>query len=165
MAWSVPETWLAAVEVAAAAHGVAEDAIRAQSRGRGYKPPPAVARARQCALYLTVLVSDCGYAELARHVGFHRDTVHSHCMEMQAHADVDRVELASERLEALVRQRLAAGMRSAAARLRARLEQMEADAAFAEASIVASSDSVPTFNRQVGGSVENILSLPARRRA
>lgn len=158
MAWGIEEAWPAAVVVAAAAHGVSEDALRAPSRGRGYKPPPRVATARKSALYLTVLVTGCGYAELAAHLGFHKDTVHSHCKEMERQADVDRVELASERLERLVRQRLIAGRRSAIELLEARIEELRA----AEA-IAASSDDTSALIRQDAPDHANVIELPKKR--
>jgi hypothetical protein len=94
--WPLGPAWDAAVHVCALAHRIAPEAIRAESRGRGPKPPSEVRLPKKLAIYLAFSLSGCQYAALARHVGLHKDTVHSHCGDI-------RDEIATDaRLETLV---------------------------------------------------------------
>lgn len=116
--------WNAATAVAAAAYGVSEDVLKAESRGRGPRPPRAAWEAKKMAVHLAVLVSGCGYAELAATIGFHRDTIASHCAEMRGR-DSDSAEVSSEALEALTRARLERKMVDDVAAARAHLEALQ----------------------------------------
>jgi hypothetical protein len=87
-----------AATAAASAYDVNPAAITAPSRGRGYKPPAEVAAAKKLALWLTVASTSCGYAELGRAIGLHRDTVCSHCADVRAETLDDDVEDLAEAL-------------------------------------------------------------------
>lgn len=77
--WPLAVAWDAAVQASAAAYQVPPEAVSAESRGRGPRPPEAVREPRKLAVYIAVSLSGCDYAVLGRHVGLHKDTVASHC--------------------------------------------------------------------------------------
>lgn len=77
--WSLSSAWDCAVEVTAMAYGITPQELHAPSRGRGPRPPKSAWEPKKVAVHLTVVITDCGYAELGRHLGLHRDTVASHC--------------------------------------------------------------------------------------
>lgn len=169
--WGVAETWTAAVEVTAAIYGVDEAVLRAESRGRGPRPPRSVWEAKKMAVYLAVLVSGCDRAELGRLIGFHRDTIASQCAEMQGATDADSGELLSLSLERIVRSRLEGRALAQVASDRARLAMLEETTRelVTVLRIDASSDSHPTkspgFIRQEGDHGDVIELAPKRRAA
>lgn len=77
--WPLDAAWRAAVQVTEGTFGLTPGAITAPSRGRGPRPPAEVREPKKLAIYLANSLADCDYAALARHVGLHKDTVHSHC--------------------------------------------------------------------------------------
>ncbi len=109
MAAPIADAWEAAVEVTAAAYRVDPAILKAASRGRGPKPPGHAIEAKKVAVYLAVVLAGCGYADLARHIGYHRDTVCSHCAEMRAAANDDEIEQRFEELRGAALVRLSVG--------------------------------------------------------
>ncbi len=107
--------WDAAVAVTSAAYGVGPDEIDTPTRGRGPRPPQRIWEAKKMAVHLAVLVSGCAYTDLARRLGYHRDTVTSHCASMReamaSDADLEELSNGLER---------AARLRAASQRLTAR---------------------------------------------
>jgi hypothetical protein len=95
----LPKAREAAVEVSAAAFRVDPSLISAESRGRGPKPPKHVSEAKKVAVYITVALSGCPYAEVARFIGYHRDTVCSHCADVRLATDDVEFE---QRLQELI---------------------------------------------------------------
>lgn len=81
--WDIGEAWDVAVTVTAAAYGIAPEMLRAESRGRGPRPPKEAWLPKKMAVHLTVVLSGSDYAELARLTGLHRDTVASHCASVR----------------------------------------------------------------------------------
>lgn len=105
--WSIAEAWATASDVTAAAYGVGVELLRAESRGRGPRPPREAWEAKKVAVYLAVVLSDCDYAELGRLIGLHKDTVSSHCAAVRNSVlDSDMAETSAQALEALARGRL-----------------------------------------------------------
>lgn len=109
--WPVADAWKAAVEVTASSYGVDAELLRAESRGRGPKPPEKARWPKKLAVYLTVALSGCQYVALAQHLALHKDTIASHCDSVREACAVD-VEL-EERVDALM---LLAATRLGAAR-------------------------------------------------
>lgn len=107
--WPLDAAWDAATEVTAAAYGVQAQMLRAPSRGRGPRPPAEIWSAKKMAVHLTVVLADCDYSALSRHIALHKDTVASHCAAVrQAVArDFDTGAL-SEALEGAAHVRLQA---------------------------------------------------------
>ena len=106
--WPIGEAWEAASDVAATAYRIEPELLRAASRGRGPRPPARCHEAKKMAVHLAVIVSGCSYAELARHMGFHKSTIAIHCHRMRAGVLMDdHDEISAEALETLVRARLA----------------------------------------------------------
>lgn len=139
------------------AYGVDAASLDLDSRGRGSRPPEDARAPRKMALHLAVLASGCSYAALAAHIGYHRDTVTSACIDVRdAISADDDAELNSRRLEALVRANLAANGRGAIAVARARLATLEA---LYESDPDPSSDSFPTFIRHETGDHENVITM------
>lgn len=81
--WEIGQAWDMAVTVTAAAYGIAPEILRAESRGRGPRPPKDAWLPKKMAVHLTVVLSGSDYAELARLTGLHRDTVASHCASIR----------------------------------------------------------------------------------
>ncbi len=105
--WAMDTCWRAAVAVTGAVYDVPGDLILADSRGRGPRPPQRVWEAKKMAVHLAVILSGCRYAQLARTIGYHRDTVTSHCEDMRGAVMADPVvERLAEALEAAARFRL-----------------------------------------------------------
>jgi hypothetical protein len=95
--WPMDAAWDAAVEVCAVGYGVAVDVIRAESRGRGPRPPRDTWQAKKMAVHLTVSLTNCDYAALGRAVGLHKDTIASHCAGIrEAMAEDEAVERHSD---------------------------------------------------------------------
>ncbi len=100
--------WEAAAQVTASAFSLAPDQVAAASRGRGPRPPECVWLARKLAVHIAVVVTECDYAALGRHIGLHRDTVASHCASVrQLLGDDPELEALSEGLELGARRRIA----------------------------------------------------------
>lgn len=97
---SIAVAWETAVALCAATWGVTPDAIAAESRGRGPRPPEAVREPKKVAIYLAVTLADCQYTQLATVIGLHKDTVASHCDDIRNRC-ADDVEF-EEQVEALV---------------------------------------------------------------
>lgn len=118
--WPVAEAWDAAVEVTAVVYGVSALVIRAESRGRGPRPPREVWEAKRMAVHVAVGLSNCDYAALGRHIGLHKDTISTHCAKA-------REACAGEEETAAIGEML---MATASTRLRALnpIEAMRADA-------------------------------------
>ena len=166
--WGVAETWDAAVEVAASVYGVDQAPLRAQSRGRGPRPPRSAWAAKKMAVHLTVLVCGCERAELGRLIGFHRDTIASHCAEMQDATDADTGELLSLALERIVRGRLESRAIAQLAADRARLAMLE-ETTRELVSVLQSTDARPTKTmgviRPEHDHADVIALAPSRRSA
>lgn len=125
--WPIRPTWRAAVEVTATAYWVDQSDLLAPSRGRGPRPPERIWEAKKMAVHLTVLVSACSYAALAREIGFHKDTITSQCADMRDRVlDDDAMEAKSAALEALIRWQLQSVARERVDSLRAQLALLEA---------------------------------------
>lgn len=97
--WPLSQAWTAVLSVTATAYALDIEALGAPSRGRGPRPPKTVWEARKVAVYLVVVLSDQNHAAVARHIGFHRDTVNSHCLAMRE-AVLDDLDM-EERVGAL----------------------------------------------------------------
>lgn len=123
---SIQAAWEAAVAVTANAYGVDAELIRAQSRGRGPRPPSEIWEPRKMAVHLAIIIADCSYASLGRVIGLHRDTVASHCAEMRDHILGEaRAETASVALEKLARARLSTEVVQRIDAMRAQLAMLE----------------------------------------
>lgn len=156
--WPVAETWRTAVEVTAQTYGLDPEELRRESRGRGPRPPEHTWEAKKMAIHVTVLVADCSYAELARRIGFHKDTVCSHCAEMRDRVLMDdAMEAKSSAVEQMVRFRLLNLARQRVDVVRAQLALLEA--ATAELGEVhalgASSVDQPSFHPTISVSSRN----------
>lgn len=102
--------WHAAVDVTASAYGLDVRHLLAESRGRGPRPPEEIWQAKKMAVHLAILLSGRSYSALAREIGFHRDTVCSHCAWMrEARISDHRIEELANSLETSARLRLASG--------------------------------------------------------
>lgn len=93
------------MEVVGAAYRVDPAIIRADSRGRGPKPPAHAIEAKKVAIFITVALCDCSYALLAKTIGYHKDTVCSHCDEVRRMCDDDAIEAEVDRLIGLAAKR------------------------------------------------------------
>jgi hypothetical protein len=85
-AFTIAAAWRAAVFVTARAYDVRSEVLGAlgrPGRGGGSCTPRAYWDVRKVAVYVAVLTADCAYAELARVLGMHRDTVTSQCEELR----------------------------------------------------------------------------------
>lgn len=78
--------------VTAATYGVGPELLLAESRGRGPRPPEQAREPKKIAVFIAVVLADCEYIQLARHVGLHKDTIASHCAEIRALSEDDRRE-------------------------------------------------------------------------
>lgn len=123
--WDPAQTWDICTQVVSAQYGIDVAMIRAPSRGRGPRPLGKVWWPKKMAVYLTVLVSGCDRAELGRLIGLHRDTVASHCADMQKNTDEDTGELVSMALERIVRARLERNAMERLGAERARFSMLE----------------------------------------
>lgn len=162
--WPPPAAWAASVEVVSRIYGVERELLTAASRGRGPRPPARVWDAKKMAVYVTVLVSGCDRAELGRLLGYHKDTIATHCAEAERATDTDTGELLSLALERMVRSRLEADAIAEIAARRAGLAMLEETTR--ELMTVLSSDDQPTkstpFNRRIPGA-EKIVELSKMR--
>lgn len=173
---NITEAWNAAVEVVAGAYRVETAILKAESRGRGPRPPQHVWEAKKLAVYIAVAASNCDYAELARHIGLHRDTVTSHCAGVRERcADETAFEIRAEALIAATLHRLSrpaiepgpvteeqvtlAAMWSA---LEARMQRMEALLEKIAAHPTKSDDFAAHPTRAADH--ENVIKIPARGR-
>jgi hypothetical protein len=149
--WPVLVAWEEAVRTTAAAYGIEPELLRAESRGRGPKPPERAREPKKMAVHLAVVLADCSYAELGRAIGYHKDTIAGHCAEVrEAVLHDDGAETAAAALERLARGRLELAslqrIDSARAHL-AMLEQAAIDLVSVQSA--ASTFSQPSFIRQV----------------
>lgn len=154
--WSMAQAWAASVEVTAAAYDADPRDVAVQSRGRGPRPFKKVWEARKIAVYLAVVLSDCGYAELGRLIGLHRDTVASHCADVREAADVDRDEVSLVALEAMARGRLGQFDRQRIDAMRAQLALLENVTGDLPLRTI-SSDSRPTLHPTDFGPHETVI--------
>lgn len=105
---SIRAAWSAAAEVSAVAYGVQVEQIMAESRGRGPRPVSEVWPAKRMAVHLAIHLSGASYSALSREIGFHRDTVCSHCAGMrEARIEDHQLDELANALEAAARVRLA----------------------------------------------------------
>lgn len=112
---TICEAWDASVEVTAAAFAVDPELLRAESRGRGPRPPRAAWMAKKMAVHLAIVLAGCDYIALARLLRLHKDTVSSHCAAIRdACAGDDDFEQLSLSLEVCARLRIDFGVRRAA---------------------------------------------------
>jgi hypothetical protein len=81
--WPVAKAWAVAVEVVATSYGLDPEVLRAESRGRGPRPPEDAREPKKIAVFLAVALSNCAYAALARHISLHKDTIASHCDDVR----------------------------------------------------------------------------------
>lgn len=123
------EAWAAATAAVASAYGVEAELLRAESRGRGPRPPARVREPKKLAMHLTVVLSGCSYAELGQATGHHKDTVASHCEDVRGAilAD-DAVEAAAAQVEGLARAHLELRARTHAQAARGFASALEAAA-------------------------------------
>jgi hypothetical protein len=126
-AFTLQAAWQAAVAVTASAYDVNARVLGSLGRpGRrgGACTPPSYWPARKAAVYVAVLTADCTYAELARLLGLHRDTVTSQCEELRLAVIEDpMLERRLEVLEQRARARLARELLSIFGDLRRAIEQ------------------------------------------
>lgn len=174
--WDIQAAWDAATAVTAMAFDVPAEIIAAPSRGRGPRPPRNVWTAKKMAVHLAVIIADCDYASLGRHLGLHRDTVASHCADMrEASGESDLNEVSAVALERLARFRLQSLAAQRLEGLRAQMAMMEATLcelnALGSAGLPAlsgalfSSDDHPTFHPTIPEDHGNVIAmaLPGRR--
>lgn len=81
--WGIEQTWEAVAIVTASVYGVDAALVRAESRGRGPRPPAGAREPRKVAMFVAVSVAGCDYIDLARHLRLHKDTVCAHCAELR----------------------------------------------------------------------------------
>ena len=159
--WPVDETWRTAAEVTATSYWVPAADLMAPSRGRGPRPPEHLWEAKKMAVHLTVLVSGCSYAALARTLGFHKDTITSQCAEMRDRVLMDdAMEVKSSALEALVRWRLQSVARERVDSLRAQLALLETTTAGLHCG---SSVAHPSLHPSPLQDHANVIALPGTR--
>ncbi|HEY1447493.1 MAG TPA: hypothetical protein VGF33_03075 [Caulobacteraceae bacterium] len=85
----IREAFEAAADAVAGVFDLDPDDILAPSRGRGPRPPPEVWGPKKLVVYLTVASTNATYAEVARAVVLHKDTVASHCADVRRETDRD----------------------------------------------------------------------------
>lgn len=160
--WAPAQAWSICVDVVADTFGVDAALLTAESRGRGPRPPRRAWDAKKMAVHLTVLVSGCDRAELGRLIGLHKDTIASHCAEMQDATDEDTGELLSEALERIVRARLENNAIAHLAAEEARVAMLK-ETTRELISVLRSTDARPTkappFIRRNSDDDETVISL------
>jgi hypothetical protein len=125
--WEIEHAWSTASAIAAAAWKIDPGLIRAPSRGRGPRPPEEAREPKKVAISLAVTLAGCDYAELAKHLALHKDTVTSHCASVRERCAADRsFELIVQQLEDEARAQLRFGAFEALAASRARTASLEA---------------------------------------
>lgn len=88
--FEIDAAWQAAVAATARAYGLKASILGAtEGKGRQQRTPSAYWPARKVCIYVAVLAGNCTYADLARAIGMHRDTVGGYCHEMNAKAEAD----------------------------------------------------------------------------
>lgn len=176
--WPLADSWAAATEAVSGAYGVSVNVLRAESRGRGARPPANTWEAKKMAVHLAVILSACSYAELARLVGYNRDTITSHCAAVREACALDEeMQAKSEALH-----RFAVGRLEAAEQIRApafavepettaqAMARMERQLGFLQAQVDRLNGLVgrDRVHPTVPCAHENVIGLPpqsARRRA
>lgn len=88
--FDIDAAWEAAVRATARAYRLKAHILGStEGEGRQQRTPPEYWPARKVAIYVAVLAGNCSYADLARAIGMHRDTVTGYCHEMNARAEAD----------------------------------------------------------------------------
>lgn len=172
---AILEAWEAASEATAVAYRVPVAVLRAESRGRGPKPPKWAIEAKQVAIWLTVALADRPYAVIGRALGYHKDTISSHCETVRQLADADELEADIEAIMRAAGKRLAmpdgemralpvlrpALLRGMIADLQRRVEALENLLRRADAA----SDEPPFHPTICGPDEKKVIDLEERRRA
>jgi hypothetical protein len=165
--WGVSEAWEAAALATATVYCVEPALIRAESRGRGPRPPQSIWEAKKMAVHIAVTVSGCDYAALGRALGMHRDTIASHCAEMRQRAAEDEfLETTSQLLEQATRAQLERRALTVLDAARAHLAMLE-DAARDLVSVMPqrpSTDRHPTLHPTEVRPHETVIELRSKRR-
>lgn len=83
MTLQIAAIWEASTASVGAAYNVAPGDLRRPSLGRGPRPQKTLWEPKKVAVYITAWLTQCDCAALARAIGLHRDTVHSHCASIR----------------------------------------------------------------------------------